>query len=850
MPERIGPYRVRQVIASGGMGTVFLAAQEHPRRAVALKVMRSGIASRSAQRRFEYEAQILARLRHPNIAQIYEAGTHDDGTGGVPYFAMEYIPRARPITEYARSKNLTLRERLDLFVTVCDAVHHGHQKGIIHRDLKPANILVDSHGDPKIIDFGVARATDADLAITTLQTDVGQLIGTVQYMSPEQCEADPHDLDIRSDVYALGVVLYELLTNQLPYDVSRTAIIEAARVIREDRPARLSSISRALRGDIETITLKAMEKDRERRFNSAAELGQDIRRYLRDEPIEARPPSVLYQVKMFARRNRAVFASLTLLFIVLVAGVIGTTWGMVRAMDAGERESIQRQHAERQRDRALGAEEDARRQQAVAEGARDEAQVARVEAESARDEAARQAAIASAVNAFLNQDLFASVSPERSGRDVTVREVLDGASEGLEDQFAEAPRVEASIRTTLGTTYMNLGLLSDAEPHFDRAWALQIQANGAESPDALAAANDLARLYRRLGRLDDAERLYVQTIEAQERVLGPEDPETLSTKNNLAVIYRRQGRYDEAEALYVVVLEARRRILGEDDQSTLTTMNNLAVLLRRLGRLDEAYALISEAVARLQRTLGPDHPQTLNAMSNLGLVLWNQRRFDESLQLSREVLEIQRRVLGSDHPETLTSMNNLASALRQADRLEESERMFLETIDRQRAALGPDHPSTLRSMHNLAGVYGRQERFEESIALYQETIAARTIALGLDHPDTLNTRRNLGRTLMQAGRYEEALPICRDAAAGMETALPPGHPRTATTTRDVGVILLTLERFEESETALLRAHEMLVARAGEDHPETQETIALLVSLYDAWDRPDDAATWRAKLKDG
>ena len=325
MPSRVGRYHIRRVIGSGGMGTVYEAVQEHPRRTVALKVMKRGIASRSTLRRFEYESQILARLRHLGIAQVYEAGTHDDpGAPGepVPYFAMEYIPNAKTIIAYATAKKLGTRDRLELFGKVCDAVHHGHQKGIIHRDLKPGNILVDSSGQPKIIDFGVARATDSDMAVTTLQTNIGQLIGTVQYMSPEQCEADPHDLDIRSDVYALGVGLYELVCGQVPYDLSRVAMHEAARVIREVAPKRPSTINRTLRGDVETIVLKALEKERERRYRSAADLGDDVRRYLNNEPIMARPPSLAYQVRMFARRNKAISAAITSVVLVLVVAVV------------------------------------------------------------------------------------------------------------------------------------------------------------------------------------------------------------------------------------------------------------------------------------------------------------------------------------------------------------------------------------------------------------------------------------------------------------------------------------------------------------------------------------------------
>jgi serine/threonine protein kinase len=326
-PRRIGNYRIRRIIGSGGMGTVYEAMQDHPRRAVALKVMRPGMTSRSALRRFEYESQILGRLRHPNIAQVYEAGTHDEGGGPVPYFVLEYIPNARSITDYANAKGLSARQRLELFAKVCGAIHHGHQKGIIHRDLKPGNILVDANGEPKVIDFGVARTTDSDLAVTTLQTDVGQLIGTLQYMSPEQVEGDPHAIDGRSDVYSLGVVLFELLSDKLPYDVSGAAVLEAARIIREDPPTRPSTVDTRLRGDLETIVLTALDKDRSRRYQTAHDLLQDIARYLRDEPIVARRPTVWY---ILGRRSRTLIqrhpigSSLAVFILAsLFAGLIG-----------------------------------------------------------------------------------------------------------------------------------------------------------------------------------------------------------------------------------------------------------------------------------------------------------------------------------------------------------------------------------------------------------------------------------------------------------------------------------------------------------------------------------------------
>ncbi len=339
IPDRIGPYTISAVIGQGGMGTVYKAMQESPRRSVALKVVKKGVTSRSARKRFEYEAQTLGRLRHENIAQIYEAGTHDSEGVTQPYFAMEYLPNAKSITDYAKEKNLGTKQRLALFSKVCDAVQHGHQKGIIHRDLKPGNILVTSNGIPKVIDFGVARSTDSDMAVTTLRTDLGQLIGTLQYMSPEQCDADPDDIDTRSDVYALGMVLYELLTDLPAYNIRNAAIHEAVRVIREEEPTSLSSVNRSLRGDIETMTFKALQKNRAIRYQSATELGQDIARYLRDEPISARPPGVIDKLRRFVRKHKAVATSAAVVLVILTASIVIITF-YAAERNQREREAI------------------------------------------------------------------------------------------------------------------------------------------------------------------------------------------------------------------------------------------------------------------------------------------------------------------------------------------------------------------------------------------------------------------------------------------------------------------------------------------------------------------------------
>ena len=338
---KFGRYTIVRPIGAGGMGAVYEATQESPRRSVALKVIR-GTLSAQLLRRFEHESQVLGRLQHPGIAQVYEAGSVTDDRGEVvPFFAMELI-KGVPLTEYAAQKNLGTRERLELVARICDAVYHAHQKGVIHRDLKPGNILVDESGQPKILDFGVARATDSDIQQTTMQTDIGQLIGTVPYMSPEQVSGDPNDLDTRSDVYALGVIAYELLAGRLPYDLQKKMIHEAVRVIREEDPTRLSSINRTLRGDIETIVAKALEKDKQRRYQSAEALGSDIRRYLKDEPITARPASTWYQAGKFARRNKVLVGGVAATFAVLVAGIIGVSLMLQRALEAERDELLAR----------------------------------------------------------------------------------------------------------------------------------------------------------------------------------------------------------------------------------------------------------------------------------------------------------------------------------------------------------------------------------------------------------------------------------------------------------------------------------------------------------------------------
>ncbi|MHC5113280.1 MAG: protein kinase domain-containing protein [Planctomycetota bacterium] len=600
VPRRIGHYAIQSVIASGGMGTVYKAVQEKPRRAVAIKIMKASVASASALRRFEYETQLLGRLRHPGIAQIYEAGTFEDGADTLPFFAMEYIPNAKEITAYAREKKLGTRERLELFAKACDAVHHGHQKGIVHRDLKPSNILVGPAGDPKIIDFGVARATDSDLALTVMQTNVGQLLGTVQYMSPEQCEADPDDIDIRSDVYALGVALFELLCGRLPYAIDDAPIHEATRMIREDAPARPSTIDTRLRGDVETIVLKALEKERDRRYQSARGLARDVRAYLAGEAIHARPASMAYQLRVFARRNKAMVGGLAVVVAVLVVSAVAVTAVSFRAAN-------DRLRAEQERLRA-------------------EAESLRAERESERAEAEREK-LADAQQYLWG--IVGSVNPSK-GEAINVSDLLDDYSRKIEQRFAEQPLLEAQVRSTLAINYVYLNLIHDtgrAEEHFgaaiahlERAVEIRRRELGDGHDETLESFEMLAGFLAYGGNDARAERVRRLSLELSASENGPEHPLTHRARGNLAGMLLAIGRLAEAEDLRREVYESRLRQHGEEHAGTLSALGRLAQVRQERGDLAEAEEMCRRRLEGARRIFEPGEKDLNNAVSGLANV--------------------------------------------------------------------------------------------------------------------------------------------------------------------------------------------------------------------------------------
>jgi tetratricopeptide (TPR) repeat protein/predicted Ser/Thr protein kinase len=807
-PSWIGDFRLLHIVGEGGMGTVYKAEQRNPRRIVALKIIKSGFAATSQIKRFELESQALGRLQHPGIARIYQAGTADSGHGVQPFFAMEFV-QGRPLDQHAAAKHLGTRERLDLMSRICDAVEHAHQKGIIHRDLKPGNILVDDAGQPKILDFGLARVTDPDIQLT-IQTDVGQMVGTLPYMSPEQVVGDPTDLDTRSDVYALGVILYELLAGRLPYDVRKKQLVDAVRTIREEDPSRLSMVSRAFRGDVETIVAKALSKEKDQRYQSAAELAADIRRHLNDEPIVARQPSTAYQLRKFAQRNKAMVGAVAATFVVVLVGAVVASWQAVRATRA----------------EAL--------------------------ATSRLAETQKEAAKAEAVNNFL-QTMLSSVDPSKmKGQGVTVRNVLDEAATKVVDGALQGqPEILAAVRTTLGQTYQALGLYPEAETHLKAALELRQAALGPEHRDVAASLHNLASLLHDRGDGPDAERLYREALRIMRKVPGVEARAVGSVLNDLGLLLYQRGDVTQAEPMYREALDIQRKALGNESSSVATTLNNLGTLVQAKGDLVAAEALFRESLAIRRKLLGEKHPDVAQTLSNLGALLQARNDLAGAEPLYRESIAIRRKVLGDQHPDLAVSINNLAMMLRARGDIAAAEPLMREALAIWRNALGDAHPTvaaglmnlglvlqdqnddaaaeplqraalairmkvygeehleTAKSMTALAGVLISMGNLSEAESLLRRALATRTKLAGPGQLDTATTQANLAQCLMRRGRYAEAKPLLVSALSFREEKLPAGHWLLAETRSVLGEALTELRQFKEAESLLVPAYQRL-----------------------------------------
>ena len=715
----IGVYTLIRKIGEGGMGQVWLAEQTEPLcRQVALKLLRPALFDDSLLRRFQSERQSLAVMEHPAIAKVFDAGMTDDGQ---PYIVMELLP-GKPITRYCDERKLGIAARLELFAKVCDGVQHAHQKAVIHRDLKPANILVlevDGEPTPRIIDFGLAgKVQPGSPGDTQAIQPPG---GTPGYMSPEQARGN--DLDTRTDVYSLGIVLYELLTGQLPFDKkdrhhaptlpapppSTKAAEESqeAKNAATNRSVKAKQLARALRGDLDAITVHALEIDRSRRYASPSELAADIRRYLHFLPVEARTAGSLYHLSRYVRRHRLAAVAVSVVVVLVAAASI---------MEAVSLRRIARE----------------------------------------RDRAAR-------IMDFMIRSFRVSDPSEARGNQVTAREILDKTSDRIGTELSRDPEDQAEMMMAMGAVYENLGLYSRAESLYRQASETRERDLGPEDSETLKAKAALGWVFYRRGRYGESEALLRQVLQIRQRRFGSKDKDTFAVMDQLGAVLNDDGHPREAETLVRQALAFRRRAFGDNNSDTLISMNHLALALQNQGRWKEAEDLDLRLLDSWKRIEGPDSPHSLAAADNLAIVLYREGRLTDAESLDRATLEIKKRVLGPDHPETVRSMNTLSAILVDEGKLEEAQSLSEQVLAIRRRVLGPEHHLTLSAMSNLAEILTRRgdlKRAEELLVSARSTDAR---VLGPNHPATTTATYNLGCLVLREGHRDQALSLLREA---------------------------------------------------------------------------------------
>jgi eukaryotic-like serine/threonine-protein kinase len=853
--QTIGPYRVLDQLGEGGMGAVYLAEQREPvQRKVALKLIKTGMDSKQVLARFEAERQALALMSHANVATVYDAGSTPSGQ---PYFAMEHV-RGLDITAHCDQLDMDFRERIALFLQACEGVLHAHQKGLIHRDLKPGNILVsraqDQPATVKIIDFGVAKSLSGVLTGHAAHTRLGSFVGTPAYSSPEQVSGPLVNVDTRTDIYSLGVVLYQLLAGVTPYseeELNRKTPVELARLLSAERPpsllARFSSLSvedegeiakhrslsvermKVLLGaDVSWIVGKCLESDPDDRYPSVLELEKDLRRWLDDKPIEARPASRMYRARKFVRRHRTGVALASLMTLALLITTTAAVIGFVRA------------------EHALRA-----------------ARAATVEAEKAADfQVKRMESLdPAAMGIGLRSALIAAVQKRGAERGWDTAAVaqgqtqLDSLIEGvnftdltlgqldtysfkpalasIKNEFGDSPLLQARLWQTMAKTMVDLGLREAAVEPQRLALEQNRRLLGVDDPLTLATLRNRGALRMRLGQLDEAAADIHATMIGMRRVLGNDHPETLDTISEMVGVLVAQGKYDEAEALSREALAGRRGVLGNDHPDTLRSISEVSSVLFERGNYKEALAYAQESLEGHRRVLGNTHPETLVAIVRMAGPLWKMHKLSEAEALVREALEGNRRLLGDRHPNTLAMINNLAILLKEAGRLDEAEAYMRQTLDARSMLIGAEHPETLKSLGNLSSVLEQQGRYAEAELLYRQALDGKRRSLGDNHPSTLTSAGSLAGALRDQGKLDEAATLYKKTLAARRKILGNEHRDTLLTSSQLASVLRMEGELNAANALLQEALQALRRTLGDSQPDTLKSISEMGALAEA-----------------
>lgn len=816
----VGRYHLIQKIGEGGMGEVWLAEQREPvRRRVALKLVKAGMDSREVTARFESERQALALMNHSAISRVLDAGATSQGA---PYFVMEYVAGV-PITEYCDTHRLTTRERLELFIPVCEGVQHAHHKAIIHRDLKPSNILVqevDGRAVPKIIDFGVAKALTGDLGNGGMLTRVGTLIGTPEYMSPEQAASSGEDIDTRSDVYSLGIVFYELLAGSPPLYFKGTALHEFVRRLRDEEPPKPSTrlqqqsreaskaqaqklrtepltLEKQLRGDLDAIALKALEKERSRRYNSPADFAADIRRYLNNEAVLAVPPSVGYRARKLARRYRVALATAAAFILVLIAASVVSIRQSLRAN--------------------------------------------------------REAATAKAINNFLQDDVLAQADSYRQESlgvrpdpDLKVRIALDRAAARIAGKFDNQPEVEASIRHTIGMTYANLGINPEARTHFQRSLDLYRKIEGPKGEDTLDLMRHLGRALMVQGNYAEAQTLLGECLREARSRLGPEHEITLGAVFLMGQLKMATGQYREAEPLIQTVVEVDRQARGPEDRSTIVDMLMLGRIRLEESKNSEAEAILSPLAEISRRRFGPTDTETLQVLNLLGQVYIGQGKFEQAEAIMKEAVAGHHQAFGPEHPATLAANTALANVYAGEGRYAEAEALHLQVLEIKRRTLGPTNRQTLNSLSYIVSLYQQQGKYAQALPYAEEALAAKRRTVGPDSPVTMNAAEDLTLTYVALARFSAAEPLAREAQDWFRNKRPDAPERFFAASL-LGASLAGQKKYAEAEPLLLDGYQGMVAREQADASNRFEINLAgrwIDELYRGWGKPEQVSHWR------